>query len=221
MPRRGDLRYVLVMRPAEFDAWSASFTSACLHALNGEVSKARSTLRQFDERAVAHWYHFVAQNAGRDRVEVLRLSGRDLRPITRSSKTAREKQRMPDRTASMSIFERDKFRCRYCHSPVVPKPVLRHLSSRLGIDLDKKRTNLQTHGAHWLHCATIDHLAPHADGGSNDAANLATSCYACQFGKGKYKLEELGLQLRPSPPELRISGRTWSAIVRDLSALST
>ncbi len=124
---------------------------------------------------------------------------------------------MPTAETKKIVYERDRFRCRYCQSPVLPPGVLKFVSSELGIDLSKKRTNLETHGANWLHCATIDHIAPHASGGPSDMANLATSCKACQFGKGKFSLEELELELREPALDLRFRGRSWIETVDHLA----
>jgi 5-methylcytosine-specific restriction endonuclease McrA len=94
--------------------------------------------------------------------------------------------------------------------------VIEYLSKRTHIDIRKKSTNLTTHGAYWLHSASIDHVVPHALGGTNEKDNLVTACPACQFGKGSFSLEELRLTLRPPAADLHKSGRKWSAIVKSL-----
>lgn len=58
------------------------------------------------------------------------------------------------------IFKRDNWTCRYCGK----KPP--------GIVLE------------------IDHVIPIVEGGGNEAANLVTSCFDCNRGKGKYRLDK-------------------------------
>lgn len=62
------------------------------------------------------------------------------------------------------IFKRDQFRCRYCGKPV-----------GLGVVLE------------------VDHIVPVAEGGTNDPANLVTSCFDCNRGKSKRLLSDPGV----------------------------
>ncbi|MEQ1596816.1 MAG: HNH endonuclease [Casimicrobium sp.] len=41
--------------------------------------------------------------------------------------------------------------------------------------------------------AQYDHVVPHAYGGTNDLDNLVLTCAACNFGRGGYTLEDVGL----------------------------
>lgn len=65
------------------------------------------------------------------------------------------------REDAMKVFKRDHFRCQYC-----------------GLD-----------GLHafenWL-VLTIDHVHPHAHGGSRKMSNLVTACRPCNLLKGKH-----------------------------------
>lgn len=58
------------------------------------------------------------------------------------------------------IFKRDKFTCQYC-GRMAPDVVLE-----------------------------IDHIKPVCDGGNNNQLNLLTSCFECNRGKGKVKLDD-------------------------------
>ena len=214
--RSGDLRYVLTLRPKEFAEWSDAFYAACAHLAVGDVVSARRRLREFDGRAVTCWFHFTAQNSGQDRIRLYQLDSTKDQKRKPTLSIVRSKKRMPDEATELEVYQRDRFRCRYCRAPVVPKLVIEFLSKRTDIDLRKESTNLTTHGAYWLHSASIDHVVPHALGGTNDKENLVTACPACQFGKGSFSLEELRLTLRPPAADFRCSGRRWSAIVMSL-----
>lgn len=58
------------------------------------------------------------------------------------------------------IFKRDRFMCQYC-GRIAPNVVLE-----------------------------VDHIIPICEGGENEVANLVTSCFDCNRGKGKLKLSD-------------------------------
>jgi 5-methylcytosine-specific restriction endonuclease McrA len=64
------------------------------------------------------------------------------------------------REDAMKIFKRDHFKCHYC-----------------GLDGLHRFEN-------WL-ILTIDHIHPHAKGGSRHMDNLVTACQPCNLIKGK------------------------------------
>ena len=57
-----------------------------------------------------------------------------------------------------SVFEKDSWRCHYCDKKTV-----------------RVRGKLQ---------ATVDHIVPVSDGGSDDLENLVTACRSCNSKKG-------------------------------------
>lgn len=218
--RTGNLSYVLAKRPAEFGYWSEQFVAACTHALEFDYVLTKHALQEFNSLAVTHWFHFVAQNAGADRIALWRLGGFNSEAMGVRTRSTLQVTRMPNSKIISDVFDRDKYRCRYCRVPVVPKSVMKLLSAKSGIELNKMKTNLQTHGAHWIHCATIDHVHPHALGGLNTPENIVTSCNACQYGKGKYTLSDLRLELRPPTRDLYTLRRSWLETVQGLMGLS-
>lgn len=64
------------------------------------------------------------------------------------------------RDDAMKVFTRDHFQCQYC-----------------GLDGLHQFTNWMT--------LTIDHIHPHARGGSRKMSNLVTCCQPCNIIKGK------------------------------------
>lgn len=66
------------------------------------------------------------------------------------------------------LAERDGDRCHLCHKP---------------IDLELAYPHSRS--------ASIDHLVPVADGGSNDATNLALAHLACNIRRGRAGLVQL------------------------------
>lgn len=76
----------------------------------------------------------------------------------------------------LRIFERDEWRCFYCGTEVT----LFAADSNCGpIPAEKLRT--------W---ASVDHLTPISQGGSNDDSNLITACRTCNAQKKDRTLEE-------------------------------
>jgi len=218
--RTGNLSYVLAKRPAEFEYWSEQFVAACIHAHDSDYSLTKRALREFNSLAVTHWFHFSAQHAGADRMALWRVVGHRSEAKEVGAQASLQILRMPKSKVISEVFDRDKYRCRYCRVAVVPKSVMKLLSAQSGIELSKMKTNLQTHGAHWLHYATIDHVYPHALGGLNTPENIVTSCNACQYGKGKYTLSDLRLELRPPTRDLHVMQRSWLETVHGLMGLS-
>jgi 5-methylcytosine-specific restriction endonuclease McrA len=214
--RKGDLRYVLAVRPGSFTAWSTAFINACGHVANGEFSLAKELLNSVDGRAISLWFDYTAQNAGRDRAVVIGLLGRS--GGGKKSTQPRDSQRMPDDATQSRVLERDRYRCRYCRQAVLPAGTLQTVSSKTGVNLNKAKTNLETHGLYWLHCASIDHVVPHAQSGRSVETNLVVSCKACQFGKSWYTLNQLGLNLRLPAPDLSTPFGKWSKTVVALAS---
>ena len=70
------------------------------------------------------------------------------------------------------VFKRDSFKCVYCGSEA-PDVVLE-----------------------------VDHILPVIEGGTNDMHNLVTSCFDCDRGKGKRKIND-ETELKKSNVELR------------------
>ena len=72
------------------------------------------------------------------------------------------------------VFERDRYRCRYCGHAV-----------RL-IELQRPK-----------YMATLDHVIPVSRGGTRDMENLVTACCRCNNKKADKSVEEAGMVLLP------------------------
>ena len=70
------------------------------------------------------------------------------------------KRKSISKKTRFEVFKRDKFTCQYCGRKA-PDVILE-----------------------------VDHIKPVADGGGNDIMNLITSCFDCNRGKGKRKLDD-------------------------------
>jgi 5-methylcytosine-specific restriction endonuclease McrA len=75
------------------------------------------------------------------------------------------------------IWQRDGFKCRYCGNEI--------------------SENAGSHNRVW-HCASIDHVVPVRDGGSDDEANLVSACLFCNLSKKAKSVSEFR-PLHPVP----------------------
>ena len=119
----------------------------------------------------------------------------------------RRVEKWPSHTVIARVYERDRYQCRYCGEKVVLTPVMR-LVARLFPQQFPYQSNWKadsTHPAFVSRSATLDHVAPIADGGDPlDPANLATACWGCNRRKGDLRLNEIGWSLvEPKDPDWR------------------
>lgn len=109
-----------------------------------------------------------------------------------------EPRRSVPLAATVGIFVRDCWTCRYCGARTIAPPVLRVLSS-LYPDRFPYHANWKAgrvHPAYLLLSTSLDHVHPGGRGGSwGDETNLVTACWPCNSGKGDFTLEEIGWEL--------------------------
>ena len=185
----------------------------------GEPGAAKEHFARIDGAAIAYWYHLTAQNGAAERIALLSELAGTPRP-TRDEVVAREQTRMPKTAEKIEILQRDHWRCWYCGSPLLFKTEFHQLQEIVGPKLlPLGQTNLTTHGAKFLHMATFDHIRPHARGGLADTSNIVASCYACNFGKYRYTMEELGLDQTPDGLTRYPEMRAWTKAVTNLRSL--
>jgi hypothetical protein len=93
------------------------------------------------------------------------------------------------------LFAGDKWRCRYCGIRVAGnRKHFKKFANAIGMpELIAGRTDESRHGLYLMLMASYDHVKPVNQEGTNDAENLVTACWCCQFGKHKYSLDDLGL----------------------------
>ena len=128
------------------------------------------------------------------------------------SKASRLKKRMPPVSVELSIFERDRWRCRFCGVPVVAKKAIRLMNQRF-----PEAVRWRNSSKHDMHaglralCSSLDHLLPHSRGGTNEPDNLVSACGPCQFGRNQWTLEEVGFtDPRGRPPVVD----RWDGLMR-------
>lgn len=121
--------------------------------------------------------------------------------------------RMPCKAVVKEMIQRDGNRCRYCGLPVIPPEVRIALNDRLPHAVPWGSRNVDQHAAFQALWMQIDHVTPHALGGDNALDNLVISCAGCNYGKGNWHLDELGLIHPLKLPPIRSS---WNGLVHIL-----
>lgn len=97
------------------------------------------------------------------------------------------------------VFARDGFIDRYSGERLIFPGTLRVLSLTLP-EVFPHHPNWKvsaTHPAYWQLCATVDHVAPIARGGTDAESNLVTTSMLRNSAKAHWLLEELGWALHP------------------------
>lgn len=208
-----------LLPPAWFDEQLTIFANAANLAASGEVAKARDQLRLIRNTDLQTWYIEHGQQSGIFRHRFLgslpvKIVDANLDPI-----------KQPQKDLESAVFERDSYQCRYCNLRLIPKNVLEVFSKTVGSDVFRPTgTNSQRHGVVLAFRANADHVVPHKIGGRTDLQNLVTCCWCCNYGKGPFTLEQIGLDdprsrsvhkhndwdgLTTLLPKLRLHARRW------------
>jgi 5-methylcytosine-specific restriction endonuclease McrA len=111
------------------------------------------------------------------------------------------------------VFRRDHWTCQYCGGPVVPSAIL-NAASLVWHEVIPYNPNWRSDATHPIfvsRSACVDHIEPHAHGGSTaDLNNLVTACWPCNAQKGEFTLDRLGWS---SPPATPRSNADWDGLV--------
>ncbi len=179
--------HCLIPYPEEFDLHIDRLGQA-LKLVNTNPDKSRDLVKMIDSEEMKRWFIDVALKSGAWRAKYSGVSGVDV-------KRTRRRKAISQRRLE-SLFERDKWRCRYCGIRVAGnrKHFKKFAEAIRMPELISGRTDENRHGVYLMLMASYDHVKPHSEGGSNDDNNLVTACWSCQFGKYKYSLKKLRLQ---------------------------
>jgi 5-methylcytosine-specific restriction endonuclease McrA len=126
-------------------------------------------------------------------------------------KGLRARERAPNAATKRELLLRDGYHCRFCGIPVIRSEVRERIRKVYPEALRWGDANAQQHAAFQLMWAYADHVIPHARGGDSGIANLVIACAGCNFGRGHFTLEEVGV-LDPRDKEPVRS--TWDGLER-------
>jgi len=176
----------LVPYPKEFDK-QIDLVAEAVRIAHLDPAKARAMVQSFDSEPMKRWFIDVALWSGAWRAEILGRHKKGAKSLGIRKIVSQKK--LDD------LFAGDKWRCRYCGIRVAGnRKHFKKFANAIGMpELIAGRTDESRHGLYLMLMASYDHVKPVNQDGTNDAENLVTACWCCQFGKYKYSLDELGL----------------------------
>lgn len=177
-----------------FDA--ARYLDAAVTAhLQGKPKLAEELIRSADMPEIYKWLKPIWANN-----EIHLVS--PIRKRAALHKDLRVKERMPTGAKfKQDIHERDGYNCRFCGLPVIRPEIRKRINSIYPNAARWGSKESEQHAAFQAMWAQYDHVVPHANGGTNDLNNILVTCAACNFGRGPYTLEDVGVaDPRDNPP---------------------
>jgi hypothetical protein len=194
-----------ISEPIPLIADAARYLDAAVSAhLIGKSALADELIRTADIPEIRSWTKSIWANS-----EIHLRSPPSL--VSSLPKDQRVKVRMPTLAEKLKVHKRDGYNCRFCGMPVI-RPEIRGLIRAAYPDaLPWGSREIEQHAAFQAMWAQYDHVLPHARGGTNDLDNLVLTCAPCNFGRGGYTLEEVGVQ---DPRERSITKSPWDGLER-------
>jgi 5-methylcytosine-specific restriction endonuclease McrA len=186
---------------------AARYLDAAVSAhLVGRFDLAEALIRLADIPAIREWTESLwGANSPYTQYRVVAIAP----PIF--PKDQRVKVRMPTALEKQLLHQQDGYHCRFCGIPVIRSEIRDRLRKFYPDTLPWGKTNPEQHAAFQALWLQYDHLLPHARGGTNDLDNIVITCAPCNFGRGSYTLEEVGL----ADPRIREPiHSTWDGLER-------
>ncbi|MHB8585245.1 MAG: HNH endonuclease [Thermoplasmatota archaeon] len=202
--------------PPWFDDQVLLFKESAQALASGDLDHARRALAAIRDHDLRTWYIECGQNSGRFRERALRAR---VEATSSNHQEGPAKKRVDPglRRIEGRVFERDHYTCRYCGSKLVAKELLGAFHDVIGDHgFPHGATNIGTHGIYLGFQAIADHVVPWQRGGATSMENLVACCWSCNYGKGGWTLEQLGLvspYLRPPVPS------DWDGLVSLLDSM--
>ena len=169
--------------------------------LRGESARAAVLIRAADIPIIGEWLDPIWTAPHRQLID---NPATDLPPVV--AKTDRHKPRDAPAVMKRILVARDGHHCRLCGIPLV-RPEVRKLLTACypeaarwtGIKETEQHRGLQVM---WLQ---YDHVVVHSRGGQTNLENLVVTCPACNYGRDRYMMSEVGLR----DPRTHIRSPSW------------
>ena len=175
----------------------------------GRCDKARELIKQADMQIVWDWTELIW---GKEKLEIHRKRTVEGAP-RKLDKNEQDPRKEPRKQVKQALIERDGHQCRFCGIPVIRKEIRKAIGRQYPDELKWRSSNREQHAAFQCMWLQYDHILPRSRGGLTDFDNLAITCAPCNFGRGKYTLEEVGLIDPRTRPVKRTS---WDGLERFL-----
>lgn len=188
--------------PEIFEA--AMLLDAAVEAhLNGDHRHASSCLRAADIPVIGEWLDSIWLGGATSIHAIRKVNG--LPPVV--PKPERHHPRDAPTAMKRALVARDGHHCRFCCMPLV-RPEIRKELTRL-YPQDARWTSRKEQDQHrglqvlWLQ---YDHVVVHSRGGETSMSNIVVTCAACNFGRDRFMLAEVGFR----DPRTHVRLPTWS-----------
>jgi len=191
-------RAYLLEPPAACEVAACCLSEAADALLSGDLGLAADWLRRAEMKELVP---YALRTMGGEYPDVFRW-----RPIDESKLVAATDLDKPNpgEPLRLQVHRRDGWRCRYCGCRVVDKKARDRMREHLPAQL-RWTSCYGDHAAFFVLTAVADHVVPRSWGGRTDLENLVTTCQVCNYGRGPYLLEEIGLidprHREPAPSE--------------------
>lgn len=153
--------------------------------LANEIEVARSFVVKADLPVISEFYMRIAGKTD----PIIHYQSKQPKSL---SKEIRSKIRMPSAKEELLVFRRDGWRCRFCGTRVIYRKARKIFLSTFPVETHWVSSEFKRHSTLHAQAASLDHILPHSRGGGSEELNLVTACGPCQFGRGKWTLEEVG-----------------------------
>lgn len=155
--------------------------------LDERFSEAENLIRRANLPAIMEWVlSWVLKNNEFNSPRFLAASPSGVPP-------ERDERRMPAPAVEKLVHARDGHSCLFCGIPVIRKEVRERLTTLYPESIRWGVEAKNSHAAIYAMQAQYDHVVPYSSGGRSDIDNIVLACYACNFGRNKFTLEEMGL----------------------------
>ena len=202
-------RFTLVAHPPESNYVLDRMSLAADLFVDSRSREAIREVRNADLQALRDWFHEAQKTT-----KVLLSYGIIRSQLPRPSSNLKVEAKDSSRGQCNRVFERDGWHCRFCRIRVIdPRAIARIRTLVPGFPWGKGTTNLTRHACQAVR-GTHDHVLPRSWGGLNEDSNLVTACWACQFSRVRYRIEDCGVA---DPRERDPVHTEWDGLVRILN----
>jgi HNH endonuclease len=164
-------------------------TDAVIAHLDGRFGEAARLIEQANMRPIMEWTWSLAEKNFEYKRPRFPLDSATKVPVAE-----REKVRMPLSEPKRMLHVRYGYHCCFCGIPVIRKEVRNRLISLYPDAIPwHGEKEIAKHAALYVMEAQYDHVVPHSRGGRNGLENILLTCLPCNYDRGGFTLEEMGL----------------------------
>lgn len=182
--------------------------------LRGDEKRAETLLKAADMPVIGEWLDPIWTSPQR---QLIGGTFPEMPPLV--PKADRHRPRDATDVMKRELVARDGHHCRLCGIPLVRAAIRKLLTTQYpsAVRWTDNKEKLQHRGLQvmWLQ---YDHVVVHSRGGETSLDNLVVTCPACNYGRDRYMMCEVGLRDPRSHPRLPTwSGRQdWDGLERML-----